>query len=218
MGTIVYRATKEQVVRDELANIDFGARVLEHRVIGRKLWFLAEQRSGERAGTKWIGLTLIDCRGGEAAVKCMDEGCGPCYYDCPLSFLDRADPPVGPYAGPWREQVRAFHAQRRLRRRAIGAGTRVALGLYTYVLLRSLGRSGWEVLRQSESQSQNGVDGGVFRMTTRQLGWARLLPSEADLAATAAAACSQEAARAVVARLPVPPACVACTSPAEGSP
>jgi hypothetical protein len=218
MGTIVYRATKAQAVRDELANVESGARVLAHRVIGRKLWFLAEQRSGERAGTKWIGLTLIDCRGGEAAVKCMDEGSGPCYYDCPLSFLDRADPPVGPYAGPWREQVRAFHAQRRLRRRAIGAGTRVELGPHTYVLLRSLGRSGWEVLRQSESQSQNGTDGGVFRMTTRQLGRARLLPPQADLAATAAAACTHKAARAVVTPVRAASACGASTPPAEGSP
>lgn len=169
MGTIVYRATKAQAIRDELANIEISARILEHRVIGRRLWFLAEQRAGERAGTKWIGLTLIDCRGGEAAVKAMDESCGPCHYDCPLSFLDRADPPVGTYAPAWRAQVRAFHAARRLKRRSIGPGARVELAGCVYVLHRSLGRRGWEVRRES--------DGVTFRMTARQLGQARLLPA-----------------------------------------
>lgn len=169
MGTIVYRATKAQAIRDELANIDASARVLTYRVIGRRLWFLAEQRAGERAGTKWIGLTLIDCRGRDAAVKAMDESCGPCYYDCPLSFLDRADPPVGTYAPAWRAQVRAFHAARLLKRRVIGPGARVELADHIYVLRRSLGRRGWEVRCES--------DGITFRMTARQLGQARLLSS-----------------------------------------
>jgi hypothetical protein len=169
MGTIVYRATKAQAIRDELANIETSARVLAHRVIGRRLWFLAEQRAGERAGTKWIGLTLIDSRGGEVAVKAMDESCGPCYYDCPLSFLDRADPPVGTYAPGWRMQVRAFHAARAQRRRSVGSGARVELAACVYVLHHSLARRGWEVRRES--------DGLAFRMTVRQLGRARLLPS-----------------------------------------
>lgn len=169
MGTIVYRATKAQAIRDELANIDVIAWILEHRVIGRRLWFLAEQRAGERAGTKWIGLTLIDCRHGEAAVKAMDESCGPCYYDCPLSFLDRADPPVGTYAPAWRAQVRSFHEVRRLKRRAVSPGARVELAAAVYVLRRSLGRRGWEVQRESDQVA--------FRMTTRQLTQARLLPA-----------------------------------------
>lgn len=176
MGTIVYRATKAQAIRDELASIETSARVLAYRVIGRRLWFLAEQRAGERAGTKWIGLTLIDCRNGEAAVKAMDESCGPCYYDCPLSFLDRADPPVGTYAPDWRMQVRAFHAARVQRRRSMGSGTRVELAACVYVLQHSLARRGWEVRRES--------DGVAFRMTVRQLGRARLLPSTPSSSAT----------------------------------
>lgn len=169
MGTIVYRATKAQAICDELANIEVSARILAHRVIGRRLWFLAEQRAGDRAGTKWIGLTLIDCRSNEAAVKAMDESCGPCYYDCPLSFLDRADPPVGTYAPAWRAQVRSFHESRRLKRRSIQPDARVELAACVYVLHRSLGRRGWEVRRES--------DGVTLRMTARQLGQARLLPA-----------------------------------------
>ncbi|MDZ4360167.1 MAG: hypothetical protein U1B84_27770, partial [Variovorax sp.] len=119
MGSIVYRATKAQAIYDELASVGASSAVLAHRVIGNRLWFLAQARTGERAGRKWIGLTLIDCRNGEAAVKCLDETCGPCYYDCPLSFLAQTDAPVGPYAGPWREKVRAFHTNRAAKRAAI---------------------------------------------------------------------------------------------------
>ena len=100
MGSIVYRATKEQAILDELASVGAYATVLAHRAIGNRLWFLAQTSAGENAGRKWIGLTLIDCRNGEVAVKSMDETCGPCYYDCPLSFLVQADEPKGPHAGP----------------------------------------------------------------------------------------------------------------------
>ncbi|MNK81804.1 hypothetical protein D3C87_1015590 [compost metagenome] len=169
MGTIVYRATKDQAVHDELASVGTRGTVLAHRVIGNRLWFLAQTRTGDNAGRKWIGLTLIDCRHGEAAVKSMDETVGPCYYDCPLAFLEQADAPMGTYAGAWREQVRAFHANRMARRAAIRPGLRVAYGDHTYVLRRSLGRRGWDVARES--------DGLVFRLKSRQLGRATVLPS-----------------------------------------
>ncbi|MFZ3120386.1 MAG: hypothetical protein WA159_18950 [Variovorax sp.] len=173
MGTIVYRATKDQAIHDELTSIGAYATVLAHRVIGKRLWFLAQTRVGERAGHKWIGLTLVDCRGGEAAIKSMDETCGPCYYDCPLAYLAQADAPVGPYAGPWREQVLAFHANRCTQRAAIRAGARIAYGEQTYVLRRSLGRRGWDVARES--------DGLIFRLKSRQLGNATVLPLQEKL-------------------------------------
>lgn len=171
MGYIVYRATKDQAIHDELASVRHSSTVLAHRAIGGRLWFLAETRSGVNAGHKWIGLTLIECRRGEVAVKSMDESVGPCYYDCPLAFLDRADPPVGPHAGPWREAVRAFHANRAARRVALRQGVRVSYDNTTYILRQCLGRRGWHVQRES--------DGMVLRMKTRQLSQATLLPAGA---------------------------------------
>ena len=168
MGSIVYRATKAQAIHDELTSVGASSTVLAHRAIGNRLWFLAQTRSGEQPGRKWIGLTLIDSRRGEVAVKCMDETVGPHYYDCPLAFLAQADEPVGPYAGPWREQVRAFHANRTVRRTATRAGVRVIYDSHTYVLQHSLGRRGWTVLRER--------DGLVLRMKSRQLRDATLLP------------------------------------------
>ncbi|MET3376413.1 hypothetical protein ABIC89_005492 [Variovorax boronicumulans] len=168
MGSIVYRATKNQAVHDELQNVGAFAAVLAHRAIGNRLWFLAQTRSGKHAGRIWIGLTLIDSRNGQAAVKSMDESCGPCYFDCPLAFLDRVDPPTGPYAGPWREKVREFHANRMAKRAAIRQGLRVSYDGRTYELRRSLGRRGWEVQRE---------DGVIFRMKARQLQQAAVLPA-----------------------------------------
>lgn len=168
MGFILYRATKAQAIHDELTSVGASSTVLAHRAIGNRLWFLAQTRSGEQPGRKWIGLTLIDSRRGEVAVKCMDETVGPYYYDCPLAFLAQADAPVGPYAGPWREQVRAFHANRSARRAAIRPGVRVTYDGQVYVLKRSLGHRGWTVLRES--------DGLILRMKSRQLRHAALTP------------------------------------------
>lgn len=168
MGSIVYRATKAQAIHDELASVGISSTVLAHRAIGNRLWFLAQTRGGEQPGRKWIGLTLIDSRRGEVAVKCMDETVGPHYYDCPLAFLAQADAPVGPYAGPWREQVRAFHASRSAKRAATRPGLRVIYDGHTYVLQHSLGRRGWTVLRER--------DGLVLRIKARQLRDATLLP------------------------------------------
>jgi len=167
MGTIVYRASKGQAVADELENVGAFATVLACRVIGSRLWFLAQHRTGDHAGRKWIGLTLIDSRHGEVAIKSMDETCGPFYYDCPLSFLKRADPPFGVYAGPWREKVREFHVRRNANRAARRPGTRISYDETIYVLRRCMGRRGWEVHRES--------DGLIFRMKLRQLGKADVI-------------------------------------------
>jgi hypothetical protein len=85
-----------------------------------------------------------------------------------LAFLAQADAPVGLYAGPWRERVRAFHANQAARKAAIRQGARVAYGDHTYVLRHGLGRRGWDVERES--------DGLCFRMKARQLGDATVLP------------------------------------------
>lgn len=170
MGSIVYRATKAQAIRDELASVSASSTVLAHRAVGTRLWFLAQVHTGTLAGQTWIGLSLIECRGGQAIVKCLDESVGPRYYDCPLSFLARADQPASPHAGPWREQVRAFHANRTARRLAMRPGARIAYGGQSYVLQHDLGRRGWGVQRES--------DGQVFRMKSRQLGNATVLPPQ----------------------------------------
>jgi hypothetical protein len=72
---------------------------------GRHLWSLLETPDGRR----FINLDLIDKSGDQWGYKDMDESCGPCYYDCPLAFLDEATAPDNDFANDWRGKVRAFH-------------------------------------------------------------------------------------------------------------
>jgi hypothetical protein len=216
MGTIVYRATKAQAIQDELRSIASHATLLAHRVIGNRLWYLAAHRSdslSELAGAKWIGLTLIDCRNGEAAVKSMDETCGPYYYDCPLSFLDRADAPYGEFAGLWRAKVRAFHSAQVTRKAAMEEGVRIDYGETVYVLRLCLGRRGWEVERES--------DGLNFRLKATQIRASTVLPTllplpvRAPTPRTAAVCVSSAASSPAPFAHPTPPAPQA---PQPGSP
>lgn len=167
MGTLVYRSTKSEAVRRELADLQVHSTLLASRLIGPRLWFLAE-----RNGIRWIGLTLIESRGDEVAVKHMDETVGPYHYDCPLAFIKKASPPAEGYAGPWREKVLAFHARRaadRAQRSQARVGQRVKLASVVYVLQQSLGRRGWAVTRET--------DGLRMRMLARQLRQVEWLPA-----------------------------------------
>jgi hypothetical protein len=42
-------------------------------------------------------------------IKEIEEGMGPYFYDCPLSFLERAPVAPGPFSAKWRERVCAYH-------------------------------------------------------------------------------------------------------------
>ena len=52
--------------------------------------------------------------------KGMSEDMGPCYYDCPLSYLDEADEPSSGLAREWREKVRKLAAERASKRPKVG--------------------------------------------------------------------------------------------------
>jgi hypothetical protein len=64
-----------------------------------------------RAPYLYIGCDLLaPARKGEGwGYKDLCESMGPCYYTCPLSYLDMV--PVANAA--WRDQVRAWHAARK---------------------------------------------------------------------------------------------------------
>jgi hypothetical protein len=53
----------------------------------------------------------------------MEESMGPCYYSCPLKYLDLVPEPDNRYAKEWRIKVRAYHA----RRKALVIGATVKL-------------------------------------------------------------------------------------------
>jgi len=59
--------------------------------------------------------------------KDMEESMGPCYYSCPLSYLDIVPDPGG-YATAWREQVREYWQKRRSARAKVKVGDTILLG------------------------------------------------------------------------------------------
>jgi hypothetical protein len=86
------------------------------------LWAVHEVAAGrEKAGTKFLVCYLIghDRRDGTFGYKDLGEECGPCFYSCPVKFLDMVPEPDGEYAHGWREKVRQFHAQAAARRQFI---------------------------------------------------------------------------------------------------
>lgn len=87
-----------------------------HALRGNTLWAVhcLESPDGEPAGDACICCYLLQVHG-DWGYKPIDESCGPCYYTCPLKYLDMA-PEKNPQ---WRQQVRDYHAKAR---RKLGVG------------------------------------------------------------------------------------------------
>ena len=114
--------TKDELIRELIEpNKDATGRVigitLKHK-LGRDgaLWTLRECYFHEGGTQTYIGCDLLE-KGHNTGwgYKPMDESCGPCYYDCPLAWLDLASPAevIGGYSASWRAKVRAYWAERR---------------------------------------------------------------------------------------------------------
>ena len=129
-----------------------------HRVVGCHVWQLAQRPDG----TKFITLDLIAKeRGGGWGYKNLDEDCGPYFFDCPVTLLDRADPPATENAKAWRIKVWEFaDRQKRLKRemQTLKPGTVIVVGPCQYTLLEDLGRSGW---------TARDLGGAYWRLTKR---------------------------------------------------
>ena len=133
--------------------------ILKTTCNGNRHWYVAEHKDGVR----FIGLDLMASGGGDGwGYKDMDESAGPCYYDCPLAYLDLVanHNPVA-FAAEWREKVRKHHARKKATP-TLAAGMTVMYGGHVYRLDSAAGpRRGWLVHRES--------DGRLFRMNARQL-------------------------------------------------
>lgn len=111
--------TKQQFVKSLLADYaNSSQQILDSSLRGSQLWVLA--RSGNKP--PFICLFLLRCQDGCWGYKDMDESMGPYYYNCPVTFLDRAPEPQGSnldHQGSgrsWRSFVREAHAYQRQRK------------------------------------------------------------------------------------------------------
>lgn len=131
---------------------------ITYRVVGNHVWQLVQRPNG----TKYITLDLIAKeRGGGWGYKGLDEDWGPTHFDCPLTLLDKADPPATANAEAWRTKVWEYaDRQKRLKRemQTLKPGTVIVVGPCQYTLLNDLGRSGWRA---------RDLGGAYWRLTKR---------------------------------------------------
>lgn len=113
--TTVYGASRRDII-DELTRDETNEkrvyRTLRKCFRGNVMYALME--SGPHGETtKWIAVHLLGRDGNRGwGYKSMDETVGPIYYECPVSYLDAADPATAEYAIEWRKTVREGAAKK----------------------------------------------------------------------------------------------------------
>ena len=103
-------ATRKDIIAErtkDWATKDMRATCLAHCAKGNVLWTVWEHVSvGEKK--VFIGCDILSRQKGFGwGYKAMGETMGPCYYSCPMKYLDMA--PATNEA--WREKVKAYHAK-----------------------------------------------------------------------------------------------------------
>ena len=117
------KALVNDLIRDE--SREKGIRkVLAHSLRGNCLWTVVYVGYPVGKTRIFIHLDLLQKHGGSWGYKDLSEEEGPCYYNCPIKFLDQA-----PVANEeWRESVREYHAETtRLRKMRIEPGMKFQL-------------------------------------------------------------------------------------------
>jgi hypothetical protein len=107
----------EDLSRERVQENGNGIRTLRKSFRGNTMYVLHET-FGEKP-MKFIAVYLLQNSGGWG-YKDMDEGMLPYYFDCPVSFLDEADPPMNENARNWREKVREYAAKRSTKKPKVG--------------------------------------------------------------------------------------------------
>ena len=104
--------TRKELIQRRTRSAEFEGVIhscLRHAAVGNVLWTVWEITGSGGQVQRYIGCDLMACeRGYGWGYKDLCESMGPCYYSCPLGYLDMV--PVADAA--WREQVHAWHAAR----------------------------------------------------------------------------------------------------------
>ena len=159
-----FHKSKESIVAHLRSSLCWGAdyKIRKSSVVGNCLWFQVEQIS---TGDVFILLELLqgpDKKGGEWGNKSMSENSGPCYYDCPVSYLNGLSEATG-YAIEWRASVRTFHANKQKSKMLVAGlevGQQILHANELYILVRDFGLRGWAV---------NSPDGSLKRMPLKMV-------------------------------------------------
>lgn len=130
-----YGATKQDVIRDLIKDGSHDdangspviGHTLAHCVRGNILWYVKEIKTKDNT-ERFIGCSILGVdKGCGWGSKDMEESMGPCYYSCPLKYLDMVPCPGG-YATEWRVKVREYWQRRRDARAKVKVGDTIRLG------------------------------------------------------------------------------------------
>ena len=103
MGWLFMRGmTRKALIASRVNVAGSTVKTLKYCCKGNVLWLVRESPDGQR----WIECDLMGSeRNYGWGYKDMEESMGPCYYSCPMSYLDMV-----PVADPnWRERVKQYN-------------------------------------------------------------------------------------------------------------
>lgn len=116
MGSFYGWNSRKEVIA-ECLKLAEGFKVVAHTCVGNNLWFIYEKALEGGKVERVIGLCCIGCHGPKNdkdwGYKPMDESAGPIYYNCPLSYLELAQPMRDcKDSREWREKVKTYWKQK----------------------------------------------------------------------------------------------------------
>jgi hypothetical protein len=111
---IIDELTKEQVTESTVF------RTLRKCFRGNTMYALHESGPPEGPMTKWLSVYLLQRHKDSWGYKPLPETALPYYFDCPLSYLDEADPAANEDAKEWRRTVREAAEKRAAKKPAVG--------------------------------------------------------------------------------------------------
>jgi hypothetical protein len=110
-------ASKQDIIRELLDDSAYSNhKVIDKSISGNNLWVVIADKNNPELD-RHIALYLLKADKDGWGYKPIDEQMGPYESNCPLRFLDMVPQPEGPYAGEFRERVRAYHKQQQVKRK-----------------------------------------------------------------------------------------------------
>lgn len=122
MGWLFTAQGRDALVEELLNTPRPRRRVLEHSLVGNRLWVLFETSEDDAtARERAIMLFLLEHGGnGSWGYKAIHESMGPAYYGCPKRILDRSTCRDG-HAVKWRAECAQERADRKRRREYVAS-------------------------------------------------------------------------------------------------
>lgn len=121
-----HEGSKADIIKYILKEFD---RVIDYKSTRTALYVLTEVR-----GVKSIDVVLIKGGPGDWMWKIMNENTHPYYYDCPITLINKADPPITEASRKWREEVLQRAGVKAETKRNVGVGSKVIIFGKPYVV------------------------------------------------------------------------------------